>query len=170
MRLINAWDWQAAMAAIAGVPDRVFFSQHLWPDSDQVVAVIDGLRARHWSVFARPEAAWVGQPVGRFTVTLQRCSGKLDASAPVAVGGSPVRGWAANKHVPDWAAWTGLADTSGTVTGLAHGGVPDFGPADETKSFFSGWIGDTRYFLPSAGPLTAYLVLPGNQACQLGLA
>ncbi len=170
LRLTNARDWQGAIAAIVGVSDVAFFRQHVWPDSSQVVAVIDGLRARHWSVFAWPEADWLGQSMARFTVTAQRCSGNLDALVPITGGGSLVKGWAADKAVPDWAVWIVLADTSGTITGLAHGGVLDFDAAEQTKSFFSGWTGYARNLTPGAGSLAAYLVLPGNRACPLGPA
>jgi len=165
LRYEDAWHWQEAMSGLTGVPDRALFDAHIWIDADQVVRVLDGLRARRMSMFDWPQASWMGQPITRFAITEHSCMGELRGTTPVPGGdGSLALGWSGDARVADWSTWIVLADKAGTITGLARGGVMDEFAASWTHSHYSAWRG---YVRGSADGLTPYMVLPGNRACAL---
>lgn len=166
----SALRWQAAMAALDDVSDRALFELRIWPFPDQVVAVIDGLRTRQLGVFAWPEVAWLGRNVSSFTPVEGDCAGGLDSIAPVpGTSGRLVEGWSDDKRAASASAWVLLADSAGSVVGLAHGGQPrpDLAALRGTERLrYAGWAGyvtDDR----AAYALTAYLVLPGQRACRM---
>ncbi len=166
----SALRWRAAMAALDKVDDRAFFEARIWPAPDQVTAVVDGFRTRRLSMFAWPEAAWLGRNVSAFKAVAGSCSGGLDrVSAIAGTTGHLVEGWSDDRRVSPAASWILLADGSGTILGLAHGGQPrpDLAAARHKHRFrYAGWLG---YVGPDAAAdqLSAYLVLPEQQLCRL---
>lgn len=169
LRSDSAVRWQAAMAALDGVDDRSFFEARVWPDPDQVTTVVNNFRTHRLSMFAWPEAAWVGQTIGSF-VNVGNCAGALDEVVPVAgTIGSKVRGWTDDKRVSAGSAWVLLADPAGIVLGVAHGGEPRpdlFATRHKDRFRFAGWLG----YVPlqtTGAELTAYLALPGQRVCRL---
>ncbi len=172
LRDLSPIRWQAAMSALDGVPDRKLYGDYIWPDApDQVVAVVDGLRARHWSVFDWPEANWIGRNVATLGRVVTGCAGRLETVAPVTGGGGvEVDGWLLDRHVaPGWG-WVAITDAAGVVRGVGHGGVPRndilfHHPSDPVR--FAGWRGYVAG-APVAAGLAAWLVEPGRRVCRLG--
>jgi MFS family permease len=165
--------WNSAMAAINNTADPDVFSRDQYIHPDRVPVMFAGLRARHWSAYAWPQAAWIGRTLSSFGPVQAGCLGGIDEIIPVGnQGGRRVRGWAAQSRKRLGPSWMLLADHAGTVRGLAHRGGPRPDVAANLHApqlLYAGWIGYVPY-PATPGSLDAYLLLPGHIPCAIGAA
>ena len=173
MRAHNHDRWSSAMSAIDNVADPgVYFRDDMFYVR-HVPAIVDGFRARGWSVYDWKQSAWIGRKIGSFGARATACTGHVDTVAQAGTqagksGGWRVDGWAADGTGGD-AQWVLLADRTGLIRGLAHrgGARPDLvRAANSQANLYAGWTG----YIRSAGPapaISAYLLLKDKHPCRI---
>ncbi len=167
LRAHNDERWSSAMAAIDHVADpRAQFRDDLFYPG-RVAVMTDAFRARRWSVFDWPQAAWIGRPLASFGATQGGCAGHLDNVQLV----GPDRGW----RLTGWAAdrlgstWILLVDPAGTVRGLAHGGGgrPDLAAGlHNPHLLYAGWTGYVPFSVGGRS-VAAYLLVKDKHPCRI---
>jgi hypothetical protein len=171
LRVHNADRWMMAMSAIDGVSDPPAENANEWSHPGRFHQMIADLRLRGWSAFAWPQAKWIGRGLGSFGAAQKGCLGAFDALDPVGDGsGFRAQGWAADSAVRAHSAWVVMADRTGLVRGVAHGGGvrPDVSASLHAPGLlYAGWTG---YLPAGAGRqgLSAWLLLGGKHPCFLG--
>ncbi len=183
MRAHNYGRWSSAMSAIDGVLDPAVAVRDDLFHVSRVPQMIAGLRAHGWSVFAWRQARWIGRQVQSFGAVRTGCAGAFDTLVPVGGKASPAmrgflapgwraEGWAVDHGTDARSSWILLADGTGVVRGLAHGGGAR---SDVTAALhapaevYPGWTGYVPEGAHGAG-LSAWLLTPGKHPCRLGVS
>lgn len=171
---VKAWDARvsaASEALVIGLDDPAALAV-LYPNLPELQDWSGFLRAQRLSVFAEPEAGWIG---GSAEAVLKpapasACLGAFDVlDAPAPGAAWRARGWAWDREARRTPRTVVLAAADGTLVGLGRFGEarPDVQQAvPQVWILGSGWNALAR---PDAtGPLRAYAVLRDGRACPIG--
>lgn len=159
-------------ALLSGVHDEGILTTVL-PGRPDVVERTPILRRYGKSLYAWPEAYWIGRRLGEVTTLRpKRCMGFFDAVARPRASGVDtvlVRGWAIDRKTDTPAKRILLTNKQGHIVGFASPGMPRpdvVSALNEQGAAQSGWEGVAR---ASGGELHAFALLPGAVACPVGM-
>ena len=162
---------EAEDSLLSGARDYEAFSfTYAYPDV--LLHRANTLRTYGKSIFRRPETRWLGRPIGEIAKPRAgACIGAFDAvtrSATGEIDAVRVEGWAWNSADGKPVRRVLLTDERLRVVGFASTGAdrPDVPVAVAQVSVpDSGWRGFAH---ARGGMLRAFVLLPGNTACEVG--
>ncbi len=161
---------QEADALLAGVYDSEAQSAST-PFARFVPADVATLRLHNKSIFAEPQAHWMGRPMAAVARAGGVCQGAIDfaARAPNDQRGLRVTGWAWDLEDDERIERLLIVDAAGRIVGLGSGGsyrpdVDDVIPAVDHVA--SGWRG---FAAGNPGePLSVFGLVGNKRACLIG--